>query len=156
MLVRADITSNSNLSTKGSCKSCGDKRCLTCKQIVHTDTFTSHSTGAIYTIFCNVNCKTTNTIYTIQCRCGMQYVGESEQPFHKRMNGHRSDYNRKPDLPVSRHLRSPGHSEEDLNRLTITIIDHNSSWSKDERCSRESFWIKKLKTLAPNGINEHK
>jgi hypothetical protein len=23
--------------------------------------------------------------------CGLQYVGESKQPFHKRLNGHRSD-----------------------------------------------------------------
>lgn len=83
-----------------------------------------------------------------------QYVGESEQPFHKRMNGHRSDYQCKPDLPLSRHLRSPGHTKADLNRLTITIIDHNSAWSREDRLTRERFWIRKLTTLAPNGINE--
>ncbi|XP_071155741.1 uncharacterized protein [Mytilus edulis] len=89
-----------------------------------------------------------------KCKCGKQYVGESEQPFHKRMNGHRSDYQCKPDLPLSRHLRSPGHTKADLNRLTIKIIDHNSAWSKEDRLARERFWIRKLTTLAPNGINE--
>ena len=138
----------------GSCKGCGNKRCLTCKQILDTQTFNSHSTGTEYTIFCNVNCKTSNVVYLLQCKCGKQYVGESEQPFHKRMNGHRSDYQCKPDLPLSRHLRSPGHTKADLNRLTIKIIDHNSAWSKEDRLARERFWIRKLTTLAPNGINE--
>jgi hypothetical protein len=33
--------------------------------------------------------------------CGSQYVGESVQPFNKRMNGHRSDLTKKALLPVS-------------------------------------------------------
>ena len=84
----------------------------------------------------------------------MQYVGETEQPFNKRMNGHRSDYTCKPDLPVSRHLRSHGHAQADLKKLTITIIDHNEDWSKADRLARESFWIRKLRTVSPEGINE--
>jgi len=84
----------------------------------------------------------------------MQYVGETDQAFHKRMNGHRSDYQCKPDLPLSRHLRSASHSQTDLKKLTITIIEQNENWSKDERVAREGFWIRKLETYAPQGINE--
>jgi hypothetical protein len=29
-------------------------------------------------------------------------------------------------------------------------------WDDESRQERESFWIKKLKTLSPNGINEKK
>ena len=104
--------------------------------------------------YCNVTCKTQNVVYLLQCRCGMQYVGETEQPFNKRMNGHRSDYTCKPDLPVSRHLRSPGHAQADLKTLTITIIDHNEGWSKVDRVARERFWIRKLRTVSPEGLNE--
>jgi hypothetical protein len=33
-----------------------------------------------------------NIICILECSvCGLQYVGESRQPFHKRLNGHRSD-----------------------------------------------------------------
>jgi hypothetical protein len=34
--------------------------------------------------------------------------------------------------------------------------DHNSNWDDKSRQERESFWIRKLKTLSPNGINEKK
>ena len=153
-LVRAELTSSSSSSPTGSCKPCGNKRCMTCIQILTSQTFCSQATDSVYTIFCNVNCKTKNSIYLLQCKCGKQYVGESKQEFHKRLNGHRSDLRCKPDLPLSRHLRSPGHSEDDFKRLTITIIDHNITWSGEERVARERFWIRKLKTLAPNGINE--
>ena len=40
--------------------------------------------------------KTRNLVYLIQCgKCGLQYmyVGETENPLHIRMNGHRSDIN---------------------------------------------------------------
>ena len=48
------------------------------------------------------------------------------------MNGRGSDYTYKPDLPISRHLRSPGHTQADLKNLTTTIIDHTEGyWPKD-------------------------
>ena len=54
--------------------------------------YTSKVTGKQYKTFCTVNCKSANIIYILECSvCGLQYVGESKQPFHKRLNGHRSD-----------------------------------------------------------------
>ena len=63
--------------------------------------------------------------------------------------------NCKPDLPLSRHLRSTGHHDS-FGKLKVTIIDHNPKWDDKSRQERESFWIRKLKTLSPNGINEKK
>jgi hypothetical protein len=77
-------------------------------------------TGKEYKIFCNVNCKTPNVVYFLDCHvCGSQYVGESVQPFNKRMNWHRSDLTKKTLLPVSQHFVSPGHSLEDFGRSKI-------------------------------------
>jgi hypothetical protein len=59
----------------------------------------------------------------------------------------------KPDLPLSRHLRSTDHHDS-FGKLKVTIIDHNPKWDDKSRQERESFWIRKLKTLSPNGINE--
>ena len=56
-----------------------------------------------------------NVIYILECSvCGLQYVGESKQPFHKLLNGHMSDISKKPLLPVSQHFRQSGHKPDDL------------------------------------------
>jgi hypothetical protein len=50
-------------------------------------------------------CKTPNVVYLHDCHvCGSQCVGESVQPFNKRMNGHRSDHTKKTLLPVSQQV----------------------------------------------------
>jgi hypothetical protein len=79
-----------------------------------------------------------------------KHIGDVDIP-----HGHRSDANCKPDLPLSRHLRSTGHHDS-FGKLKFTIIDHNPKWDDKSRQERESFWIRKLKTLSPNGINEKK
>jgi hypothetical protein len=152
-LVRAAVSRPS--STVSQCKPCGDKRCTWCLQLQHAQVFHSKTTGKEYKIFCNVNCKTPNVVYLLDCHvCGSQYVGESVQPFNKRMNGHRSDLTKKTLLPVSQHFVSPGHSLDDFGRSKIYIIDHNPSWKENQRQKRESFWIRELQTLHPEGINK--
>jgi hypothetical protein len=80
-------------------------------------------TGKEYKIFCNVNCKTPNVVYLLDCHvCGSQYVGESVQAFNKRMNGHRSDLTKKTLLSVSQHFVSPGHSLDDFGRFKIISL----------------------------------
>ena len=154
-LVRAAVSKPS--STVGQCKPCGDKRCKCCLQLQHTQVFHSKTTGKEYKIFCNVNCKTPNVVYLLDCHvCGSQYVGESVQPFNKRMNGHRSDLTKKTLLPMSQQFVSPGHSLDDFGRSKIYIIDHNPSWKENQRQKRESFWIRELQTLHPEGINNQR
>ena len=138
-------------STVGQCKPCGDKRCKCYLQLQHTQVFHSKTTGKEYKIFCNVNCKTPNVDYLLDCRvCGSQYVGESVQPFNKRMNGHRSDLTKKTLLPVSQHFVSPGHSLADPKFISLTTIQVG----KKIRQKKESFWIRELQTLHPKGINK--
>ena len=137
-LVRAAVSRPS--STVGQCKPCGDKRCKCCLQLQHAQVFHSKTTGKEYNIFCNVNCKTPNVVYLLDCHvCRSQYVGESVQPFNKRMNGHRSDLTKKTLLPVSQHFVSPGHSLDDFGRSKIYIIDHNPSWKENQRQKKREF-----------------
>ena len=133
---------------------------------------------------CTVNCKSANVIYILECSvCGLQYVGESKQPFHKRLNGHSSDHSsqlrlipylhhiegekrthprfadwgvnltKKPFLPVSQHFGLSDHSLEGFNRMKILVIEQNCLWSDFQRENRERFWIKELCVLHPDGIN---
>ena len=92
LLVRAEMSKPN--TTIGKSHSCGDKRCKCCKHIYmqHSSSYTSKVTGKQYKIFCTVNCKSANVIYILECSvCGLQYIGESKQPFHERLNGHISD-----------------------------------------------------------------
>ena len=57
-------------------------------------------------------------------------------------------------IPVHRHLRSPGQSQAYLRHLTVTIKEHNEGWSRADNFARESFWIRKIKTVSPEVINE--
>ena len=86
-------------------------------QLQHAQVFHRKTTGKEYQTFCNVNCKTPNVVYLLVCHVsGSQYVGESVQPFNKRMNGHRSDLTKKTLFPVSQHFVSPGLSLDDFVR----------------------------------------
>ena len=96
----------------------------------------------------------------MECRkCNMQYVGKSETKFNIRLNNHRKDsYNPKNDtIPACIHYSKNNH---DFNRdAMFTILEK----IKDETLpperkrkilmKRENFWITKLKTLQPNGLN---
>jgi hypothetical protein len=48
-------------------------------------------------------------------------------------------------LPLSRHLRPTG-QHDSFGKLKVTIIDHK--WDDKSRQERESFWIRKLETIA--------
>jgi hypothetical protein len=97
-LVRGAVSRPS--LTVGQCKPCGDKRCKCSLQLQHAQVVHSKTTGKEYKIFCNVNCKTHNVVYLPDCHvCGSQYVGESVQPFNKRMNRHNRDLAKKTLLP---------------------------------------------------------
>ena len=80
----------------------------------------------------------------------MQYVGETENALHIRMNGHRSDITtKKLDKPVAAHFNQPYHSLEDLRVMGIEKIEDSKKWRK----LRERYRIFNLRTLMPEGLN---
>lgn len=97
-------------------------------------------------------CKTKNVVYMISCsRCDMQYVGETENALHVRMNGHRSDINtKKLEKPVAAHFNQPDHSLKDLKVMGIEKIHNNDT---ERRKLRERYWIFELRSLTPEGLN---
>ena len=101
---------------------------------------------------CTANYKTKNVVYLIQCnKCGKQYVGETENALHLRMNGHRSDYNRKlSDKPVALHFNTVGHTFGDLSVMVIEQLWKNEAI---HRKTRESYWIHTLRSLTLHGMN---
>ena len=81
----------------------------------------------------------------------MQYVSETGNPLHTRMNGHRSDIRTgKIDKPVAAHFTQPDYSLEDLQVMGIEKIYREDATL---RKLHESYWISTLGTMAPTGMN---
>ena len=133
LLVRAEVKPPTP-PTPGDNAPCGSRRCKTCQLIKRTNTFTSNTTGRRYIIRNQFTCKTKNIIYMISCdRCNMQYVGETENALHIRMNGHRSDITtKKLDKPVAAHFNQPNHSYEDLRVIGIEKIEDRTTAGNGE------------------------
>ena len=151
LLVHAEIKPLTRRAPGNS--RCGASRCKTCPILLTTKEFTSHSTGRKYTIRTSATCKSSNVIYLIQCKkCGLQYVGETGQALHCRMNNHRADitHRRTHEKPVTQHFTTSGHSVEDMGVLVIETL-----WREDPvlRKIRESKWIRALETSCPKGMN---
>ena len=131
---------------------CGRPRCKTCKHIKTGNNFTSTARDETFFARVTATCKSANIVYLIEClKCKKQYVGETENALHLRMNGHRSDYYRKlADKPVAAHFNEPCHSFE---HLSVMVIEQMGSADTTRRKLRESYWIHTLGSLTPHGLN---
>ena len=118
-----------------------------------SDEFSSHTTGKSFKVKIRASCKSSNVIYLITCRrCGQQYVGETGQPFHLRVNGHQYDitHKRTDKSPVSSHFNRGQHTLADM---LVMVIERARSQDPCLRCIRESRWIRTLGTSFPLGMN---
>ena len=143
------------VSKKGVSK-CGDKRCKTCPNIKETCDFTSNKTGKTYKINFDLNCASQSVIYLVSCKvCGIQYVGETTRKMRDRWTGYRQNYEEATNgryhtqQDFHAHFMRGDHSGL-LKDAELILIDKTNSFSPK---IREKFWIKKLETLHPNGLN---
>ena len=131
-----------------------------CRQITSVKTFESDQTGESYEIRHYLNCKSKNCIYLgycIKCRKN-QYVGKAEPPAHLRFNTHRYDVTSPTGLMFDKHFNQEGHNFDHHARFILIeqVKNHNNFTKLENRRileEREDFWIQKLKTLAPFGLN---
>ena len=155
LLVKARLPQDPMDNTPpGESKPCGGRACSCCKVMTPTQVAKS-SNGAPVKLKHQTNCKSKNVVYLITCtKCNKQYIGETGQPLHKRINGHRSDWKHRrfQRAPVAEHFTLPGH---DFNsHVALCCLDHDINWSDSARKARETYWIRRLNTLQPHGINK--
>ena len=130
---------------------CRASRCKNCPILKVTDEFSNHTTAQVYKVKFRASSKSSNIVYLITCsRCDLQYVGETGQPFHARVNGHRSDIlQRRTDVsPVAEHYNSEAHSTLDMTVMGIELSTSRDSCLQKEK---EGRWISTLETPFPSG-----
>ena len=89
------------------------------------------------------------------CSMGLWFLlGETKGPLNKRMNGHRDDWRHRrfERSPTAEHFHSADH--DFLSNASVCCLEHNKEWSDSTRKLRESYWIRRLNTLCPFGINK--
>ena len=146
----------------GSCSVClsrANNQC--CKQVISTTTFQSMNTKEIFTINHKLNCRSKNVIYLGYCNIcpKSQYIGKSEPPVNMRINTHRYEVTSPNGGTFDKHFTLPGHN---YNRNAKFILIEQVRSKKTSKIttrqlleSREDFWMSKLKTITPNGFNDH-
>ena len=139
-------------------RTCTRRSCRYCPKLNHSGSITSHATGRKYYAKQNVNCKTNNLIYCINCtHCGLQYIGQTKRTLMERFQGHFYNINNnKREDTIGRHFNSQGH--HGIQDIEIYILDFihitpDSEAALQERLRKESDWIHRLRTPAPWGLN---
>ena len=151
LLVRTKL-SNRNKQTKcAGTHACGSPKCVTCPFIcgdvrIHTDSFK-------FQVRKHFTCRTTNMVYVISCTtCNKRYIGETGRTLDDRIREHLKDiqYNRD-NKTVARHFNQPGHSVQNLRVQGMWLMRTDCA---KQRKDTESYWIRKLNTFHPFGLNE--
>lgn len=136
---------------------CRKKSCLTCKHVTHG--LKEFSTkGQKYTIPDFFNCSTEFVIYCMSCPCGLLYVGRTIRTLRKRFGEHRRFVEAGNDKrSVPKHFLQHHHqSSADLKVWIIESIPKNLPPAERFKrlCARESYWIYRLDSMTPGGLNE--
>ena len=140
---------------------CKSKNCKTCPILITQPTFTSSLTNKNYITrsYEDLNCKTSNVIYGIECNlCGLIYIGETKGQISKRINGHRFNINNNGKQILYQHFNQEDHSIISMRVRIIEKIYHptnSPNLSTPYRRKREEFWIRELGTAMPYGCNDN-
>lgn len=113
-------------------------------------------------------CDSTGVIYLLKCPCGLAYVGQTTRAVRTRITEHRSvirsflaNPNKKigektKETGVARHFVEKNHKISELRWQVIEKVygESNKEALKSKLLRREVFWIHRLETMQPNGMNE--
>ena len=166
------------LNRTGSSSMCNETRCKTCQHIQNSNVIYDKNNLPIK-LTQKLDCNSTNLVYLIQCgNCGTRYVGETSRKLKERITQHRSDVNNQSQTPVANHFNGIDCNLDNLQVVPLEQVKlperdaENVSYigplTREEAMSldvklgmtnkyllldREHYWITRLKTLYPQGLN---
>ncbi|OCT86954.1 hypothetical protein XELAEV_18020644mg [Xenopus laevis] len=129
--------------------------CNQCPFVYKGKDFVHHETGYIAHLRGFYTCVSKYVVYVLVCPCGLIYVGEV-QMIKSRISQHRSAINlSNMSQPVSKHFLEKGHSADQLRFMVLEMIPplKNGGDRKLRLKQREVWWIHKLGSLQPKGLN---
>ena len=115
--------------------------------------FGGQNTGETFTVRDRVSCDTTNVVYLLYCHKGCphsQYIGRTKNTLRSRFYVHRCHIRKNAGTHVTHHFNLPGHSLEDMRCMIVEKVYSREISVLDRR---ENFWMQKLKTVFPDGLN---
>lgn len=118
-----------------------------------TDHFARNlTTGERFKLPWNIPLSTSNCVYIIQCKkCPKQYVGETRNSLRTRLSQH--IYNIKQNHKSTTHLVQ--HFRQHCwKNLILRGLEHDTEWTTTTRRKKERYWIQRLDTGFPVGLNE--
>ena len=90
--------------------------------------------------------------------CKMQYVGKAETAFNLRLDNYRKDTKKPNSILACKHFQEQGHNSNKHAKFMIIGKLVNLHGSKEALLEmlavKENFWIQKLETLVPFGLNQ--
>lgn len=166
LLVKAKLVTSRSQSispTQYHFRPCEKPRCFWCSIITTTNNFRSEKSGKHFKILHDINCQSPWTIYVFTCLlCKKQYVGKSETPLNIRLNNHKSHIkNGINSCELAEHFINNKDSHVFTRDITICAIetikknDLRDDQKKHLLRRRERFWISKLQSHQPFGLNKH-
>ena len=141
-------------ATSSLVRHCNHKLCRTCNHLNCSPVFSSKTTKQTFPIRYKATCTSSYIIYLITCtKCRKQYVGMTTKQLNTRIHHHRFNilHNRTSGLAL--HFNFPNHNINNLSVQIIDVVHQNSSNSLQKLQSLEHYWISKLRTLIPHGLN---
>ena len=159
-ILDGKVVRENNRKKQLYCRPCLTRRDnICCRQVLKINTFTSYRTGETFKMFHQLNCKSSHLIYLLQSRiCQLQYVGKSETSFNIRLNNHRKDSKNENPILACKHFQNSNHNfQRDAKFTLIEKITKSFTTTEELRLllkKRENFWILKLKTFYPDGLNQ--
>lgn len=146
-----------NIAPVGAALPCGKRRCECCLYFKPASDFSSKHTLTEFTITGRLTCESANIVYLIECKkCEEQYVGETSRSLKTRLGNHVSNIRGYKDTAVAEHFNQIDHDGNlDLEITPILQIQDQGSKVKNMLTRRkyETFFIRKLDTMTPNGMN---
>ena len=136
---------------------CKIRNCDVCPPIKLNNKAISTVTSKQYTIPTYTQCSTTNVIYLLTCSvCKLQYVGETKNSFRRRFLDHKGYIRRNENQPTATHIKSHRDPNAHYIPQILEVIKKDPSLpdTTSFRKKREVFWIYKLRTLLPRGLNK--
>lgn len=113
-------------------------------------------TGERIKLFFRGDCNTDHVIYTIKCPCGLLYVGKTERKLKTCITEHKSRIrNNITSSSLAKHWNAHSHRIAQLKFQIVEVVKVTPGVDTNKRLlQREAFWMKRLGTLHPQGLND--